>query len=373
MSSTPHQPTATTPLIPPEERTLPTHNGQVQDYPIFLRVCHSPWRFISQGSLVFTRAFILVYLTVVAGMLLHYKRDKQIQVLGEGDESDEKPYSAWESAFQFSTIAFLLLWLFHFISFCWSFTHLYYPNFDERDQHSWEAILLNKMSPPTTTIHSRKRLYFSLFYTAAHVFVLMNALIYWAVLVPKGKGQWPGEHHDDHDGDHDGDDEKAWMPSTDDLFGHGWFEPFCIINLWGVTALLGLLEIFGLNSVKPQTPVATHVFALMFILSGYLGWASFGHVVTGKYAFFWLDKNEMKHTELMAAWSSGFVLLGPTRLTSTVFAIMYGLTWLRQYLTKRGKPDPVHFNAIQFARDIANDIAHDAEEEFRRATGQTQR
>lgn len=50
-------------------------------------------------------------------MLLHYKRDKQIQVLGEGDESDEKPYSAWESAFQFSTIAYLLLWLFHFISF----------------------------------------------------------------------------------------------------------------------------------------------------------------------------------------------------------------------------------------------------------------
>jgi len=120
----------------------------------------------------------------------------------------------------------------------------------------------------------------------------------------------------------------------------------------------------------------------MFILSGYLGWASFGHVVTGKYAFFWLDKNEMKHTELMAAWSSGFVLLGPISkclvhsttpgLTSTVFAIMYGLTWLRQSLAKRGKPDPVHFNAIQFARDIANDIAHDAEEEFRRATGQTQ-
>jgi len=85
--------------------------------PIFLRVCHSPWRFISQGSLVFTRAFILVYLTVMAGMLLHYKKNKQIQVLGEGDESDEKPYSAWESAFQFSTIAFLLLWLFHFVSF----------------------------------------------------------------------------------------------------------------------------------------------------------------------------------------------------------------------------------------------------------------
>lgn len=98
---------------------------------------------------------------------------------------------------------------------CWSFTHLYYPNLDERDHNSWESILLNKMSPPTPTIHSSKRLYFSLFYTVAHVFVLMNALIYWVVLVPKGKGQWPGEHHDDHhDGEHDGDDEKAWMPSS---------------------------------------------------------------------------------------------------------------------------------------------------------------
>ncbi|KAK1836568.1 hypothetical protein QBC39DRAFT_378112 [Podospora conica] len=377
MSPTP-QPTATTPLIPPEERTLPTHNGQVQDYSIFLRVCHSPWRFISQGTLVFTRAFILVYLTVVAGMLFHYKRDKQIQVLGEGDESGEKPYSAWESAFQFSTIAYLLLWLFHFISFCWSFTHRYYPDHDTLDHNSWEAIILSKMSPPTATTHSRKRLYFSIFYTTVHVFVLMNALIYWFVLVPKGKGQWPGEHHDGdhdghdgHDGNHDGDNEKdwmPWMPSADKLFGYGWFEPFCIINLWGVTAALGLFEIFSLNSIKPQTPVATHIFALLFLLSGYLGWASFGHVVTGKYAFFWLDKNEMKYTELMAAWSAGFVLLGPI-----IFAIMYGLTWLRQHLTKMSEPDHVLFNAVQFSRDIANDLAHDAGEGFRRATGQAQR
>ena len=60
-------------------------------------------------------------------------------------------------------------------------------------------------------------------------------------------------------------------------------------------------------------------------------------------------------------------------LTVTVFGVIYALTCLRQSLSKRGKPDPVLFNSVQFARDIANDIAQDAEEEFRRATGQTQR
>jgi len=267
--------------------------------PIFLRVCHSPWRFIGQGSLVSFRAFIVLYLTIVGGMLGHYKRDKQIHILGEGEEGDEKPYSNWESVFQFSTIAFLLLWLYHFISFvgapckgvdtkltalqCWSFTHLYYPDREEEDNHSWEAILLNKMSPPGQSIHSSKRLYFSLFYAVVHVFVLMNALIYWFVLVPKGKAQWPGNHYGHHHGDqhggdgHDGDGHESeehggkWnytMPSCksatplpgthltmpgDDLFGHGWFVPFCITNLWGVTAMFGLLEVFFLNSIKPQT------------------------------------------------------------------------------------------------------------------------
>ena len=60
----------------------------------------------------------------------------------------------------------------------------------------------------------------------------------------------------------------------------------------------------------------------MFILSGYLGWAAFGQLVTGRYAYFWLDKHEMKSTELIALWSTGFVFLGPIGMSSHRYATL---------------------------------------------------
>jgi hypothetical protein len=39
---------------------------------------------------------------------------------------------------------------------------------------------------------------------------------------------------------------------AEEFFGHGWFQPFCLINLWGITALLALIEILALNSIKRQ-------------------------------------------------------------------------------------------------------------------------
>lgn len=47
------------------------------------------------------------------------------------------------------------------------------------------------MTPPQQTPYSRKRFYFSLYYTIVHVVVFMNVLIYWSVLVPKGHGHFP--------------------------------------------------------------------------------------------------------------------------------------------------------------------------------------
>lgn len=47
------------------------------------------------------------------------------------------------------------------------------------------------MSPPAQTMQTRKRFYFSLFYTIVHVFAIMNVIIYWSVLVPKGHGHFP--------------------------------------------------------------------------------------------------------------------------------------------------------------------------------------
>lgn len=49
------------------------------------------------------------------------------------------------------------------------------------------------MSPPNQTVHSRNKLHFRLFYTVVHVFVLMNVIIFWAVLVPMDMAICPRE------------------------------------------------------------------------------------------------------------------------------------------------------------------------------------
>lgn len=96
-----------------------------------------------------------------------------------------------------------------------------------------------------------------------------------------------------------------------DFWGHGWFEPFCILNLYLATSLIALFEIFVLNSIKRQVPVPAHVIATVFFLSAYLGWAAFGKWFTGLYPFFWMDPEIMKKTEYIASYVAGFLCLGP--------------------------------------------------------------
>jgi hypothetical protein len=48
----------------------------------------------------------------------------------------------------------------------------------------------------------------------------------------------------------------------------------------------------------------------MLFLVGYLGRAAIGHAMTGRYAFFWMDPEEMGSARLVAACASGFVGMG---------------------------------------------------------------
>ena len=98
-----------TPLIDRSGLPLPIGSSQVQDHPIFLRACHSPWPWLGQSGLVYIRGLILAYLTALSGMLLDYK------IKYEYGEDEEK--TAWCTLFEFSTVAFVLLWLYHFIVF----------------------------------------------------------------------------------------------------------------------------------------------------------------------------------------------------------------------------------------------------------------
>ncbi|KAK1774903.1 hypothetical protein QBC45DRAFT_336532 [Copromyces sp. CBS 386.78] len=301
-------------------RDLPRPNGLVQDHPIFLRVCHAPWGFINQTTLVAIRGLILIYLTILAPMLLDYKLYKR----EDGD-------SPLRIIFQFSTITFVLLWRYHLATFCWSYTHLYYPDLDEED-NTWETALLRKMSPPEQTITSRNRFYFSLYYTVSHVFAFMNIFIFWAFVVPKGHGDLPRDRQRGGGGDDAGS-----LEDGGGFFGHGWFEPFCVLNLWGYTALLALFEILLLNSIKRQIPVHTHIIGLVFILCAYLGWASFGKLFIGRAPYFWLDPEFVRYRELMFGYCALFVALGPA-----FFAFMYGLIGLREELAEKyGSPSQV--------------------------------
>jgi hypothetical protein len=47
-------------------------NSNKDDYPIFLRVCHSPWISISQSLLVAARGFIAMYMSIVFAILIYY-------------------------------------------------------------------------------------------------------------------------------------------------------------------------------------------------------------------------------------------------------------------------------------------------------------
>ena len=60
-------------------------------------------------------------------------------------------------------------------------------------------------------------------------------------------------------------------------------------------------------------PVPSHVFGLMFLCSAYLGWAAFGKILTGHNAFFWMDTELVKYREVVAAYCTAFVALGPGR------------------------------------------------------------
>jgi hypothetical protein len=57
--------------------------------------------------------------------------------------------------------------------------------------------------------------------------------------------------------------------------------------------------------------VPSHIFGLTFFTAAYLGWASFGKLLTGHNAFFWMDDSNVGSREAVAGYCAGFVSLAP--------------------------------------------------------------
>ena len=51
---------------------LPQNNKPSHDHPIFFRVCHSPWIFLGQKSLLLCRALLAAYMVAIVIVTIHY-------------------------------------------------------------------------------------------------------------------------------------------------------------------------------------------------------------------------------------------------------------------------------------------------------------
>ncbi|KAJ3948620.1 uncharacterized protein N0V96_002879 [Colletotrichum fioriniae] len=312
----------------------PASYGQVQDHPAFLRACHSPWRSFSQNHLCWVRGGIVAYLTAVGATVLDYKLRKE-----------ESPYSDWRVVFDFSVVTFSLLLAYHAVVLGWTYTHLYHPHIEETST-GWEYWALRTLSLPYGIASLRKQFYFTLFYTITTVFTFMNSVIYWFVTLehddkntgeppkpqPSGSSamanmigdsfasEWTSLEESHKNGPHE--------PFTE-IFGKGWYKAFVIINLFGITSVVSLIEIFWLNSIKRPFGVGAHTLGVIFFAGLYLGWAAIGKVETGADAFYWLNEKNVGSREAVVASSIGFVILAPI-----MYAFMYGLVGMRENMAR---------------------------------------
>ncbi|CAI6092887.1 unnamed protein product [Clonostachys chloroleuca] len=267
----------------------------LQDHPAFLRASHSPWRIIPQNVLVILRGFVLAYLSAVTVMVAN---DKLIT---------ESEFTNWRHFFDFAIVSFFLVLVYHIITFSWTFTHLYYPHVEETD--GIESYIISAMSLPRNMASLRNQFYFTLFYATAVVFSFMNSTVYWFIT----RQNDAGEPEEPPPLDLVSTSALPALPDTpfSDLFGEGWFKAFVLINLYGVTSVIMMIEILFFNSVKRPFAIGSHLVGLILFSGLYLGWAAIGKLVTGWFAFDWLDESKVGSQEAVTAYCIGFVLLAP--------------------------------------------------------------
>ncbi|KAI8623668.1 hypothetical protein F5Y19DRAFT_492048 [Xylariaceae sp. FL1651] len=309
-------PSDTTPLLP---QSSGDQTPQGDSHPITLRACHSPWRNINQKVLFGIRAMLASYLSSVFGVSLKYKLE------------NEDDHTRWRIPFQFSTVAFCMLWAYHLLTSIWTAMHTFQPNIREPDEDEQGSMVRNRiarfLSPPHQLSESR-RFIFSMFYTTTHVFTLMNTLLYWAVLVPAGHGGFkfpklPHHHHAP------GNDTAIFYDPNKGLFEEDDIKSFSIINVWSITSVIALFEVIFLNSIRRQTPVAGHVGSVIAASCGYLAWAGIGKLLTDHWGLFFLDPKLMGNvTGAAVAAAAAFVLVSPG-----IFTYIYGLIAMRESMT----------------------------------------
>ena len=86
----------------------PTTNKHHQ--PIFLQVCHSPWRVISQNVLCYIRGLVLLYLFGAGLLIANFQ-------LSQADEHGTTEHNVARIVFAFPTVTYALVLLYNAIAF----------------------------------------------------------------------------------------------------------------------------------------------------------------------------------------------------------------------------------------------------------------
>ncbi|KAI1365518.1 hypothetical protein F5Y08DRAFT_338629 [Xylaria arbuscula] len=311
-------PTDTTPLLPQSERE-PTPAPQGDSHPITLRACHSPWQIINQKLLFSIRLALTSYLTSVAGVALKYKLQT------------EDDHSAGRIPFEFSTVSFVLLWIYHLLTSTWTGSHTFQRSNSDEDEEprdsSAQARIAEFFTPPDQP-STLQHMSFSIFYTVTHVFTFLHTLLYWFVFVPAGHGgfkppRFPHHHHSP------GNSTAVFYDPDKGLFEEDDIKAFSIINVSTITAIIGLIEILGLNSIRRQSPVIGHVAGTAAASGLYLAWAGIGKLATGHWGLFFLDPELVGNSPGAAVAAAAAFIIAAL----FIFVWMYGLIAIRQSIT----------------------------------------
>ena len=217
--------------MPESTPLLPRSNRPPHEHPIFLRVCHSPWYFLGQRALLLLRGLIATYMTAVLAVAIDYERR-------EATHGQRFVYKAGPISF---VVQIIYYWIstvscwFTSIPSCyslcdllvqlWTLQHLFWPRYREDSDDGLLTRLKNIFSiPRTTAFNAKNRLAFSVFYTCATTFPYVVTFLYWFVL---------------NDG-------------TGRIFNLGPIQAMMHVNMYGIGAVISLVETMILSSVRKQ-------------------------------------------------------------------------------------------------------------------------
>lgn len=197
--------------------------------------------------------------------------------------------------------------------------------------------------PTTTDVNSKCHVTCSLFYTAAVTLPFATSVVFWLVLYRSNTSLGPRAV-------------AGPLPVDQAVEAYSFsgklLREFLDINLNAVNSIIALVEIMLLGSVRKQKvssqsncerprrkltyqqPFGTHIVGLLVITIVYLVWASvFGHLITGKFVYKFLDP-------LYNGWTAIFlVVVGMLSLVAIMFLVQQGLHSWRERLSWKAECD----------------------------------